>query len=509
VPDLSASPPAPILKFASGLTEESRKNAEALQAIVISITAASSNILPVLPVTIRLTSRRTFLQSSMIATAGVLSSSSLRVQGHHSADWPSHGWDIAQSRFNANESILGPKNVSNLKIRWEFEAGSGITGTPAVIGDRVIAASWDGRIYVLNRLTGKLLWSFEAGLRKYPPDRTLGIFASPAVADNTVYIASDRLLALDLETGQRRWERIVGEPAKTFEYFWAPPLVYGGRVFAGASDGSETETRGRIVCVDAKTGALRWNFYTVAANVAGGALFAAQSLDPLSRTLYAATGSPFHVGPGPLPHSCSLIALNADTGALRWADQVHPHDSRNLDLNCPPMLLSVMRDGNLRNLIIVGGKDGIRAWDRQTKKRIWHVQLTPALPPGGKESLPTSGPETGPTSNANGLVFFASNNHPDKSCSIAAIDGATGDLRWIHTLSAFQFGPMSVANGLVCMGLADGKIRCWLAQDGSQLWESSTVDPIAAGPAIAHGMVLVGTGAGSYMPGKRLVAFGI
>lgn len=462
----------------------------------------------------RSSSRRKFLKSSLIAAAGVLSSTppraqSSRAQNNPTPDWPSHGWDIAQTRFNASESTLSDANVSRLSLRWEFEAGSGITGTPAVVGNRVIFGSWDGKIYSLDRLSGKPLWSFDAGLRSYPPDRKLGVFASPAVENNRVYVAADRLLALDLDSGKRVWERVIGEPDKTFEYFWAPPLVYGGRVYAGASDGSETETRGRIVSVDAATGALRWNFYTVAANVAGGALFAAQSLDPRTRTLYAATGSPFHIASGPLRHSCSLMALDSDTSTLRWADQVHPHDSRNLDLNCPPMLLSVKKGGNSRNTIVVGGKDGIRAWDRQTSKRLWHVQLTPSLPPGGKESLPTSGPETGPTAAADGLVLFASNNHADKTCVIAALEASTGELVWVHTLPAFQFGPMSIANGVVFMGLADGKIRCWRLKDGTQLWESAAGDPIAAGPAIAHGMIFIGTGAGSYMPGKKLLAFGI
>jgi outer membrane protein assembly factor BamB len=362
-------------------------------------------------------------------------------------------------------------------------------------------------VYALNRSTGKPVWTFDGGVREYPPDRRLGVFASPAVDERAVYIASDRLRAIDVQTGKQIWERMIGEPKKTFEYFWAPPLIHRRKLYAGASDGSETETRGRVVSLDLTTGALAWNFFTVAPKTAGGALFAGLSLDPRSRTLYAATGSPFHIGPGPLRHSCSLIALNADSGTLRWADQVHPHDTHNLDLNCPPMLLSVPRDGRLRHLIVVGGKDGIRAWDRETRRRLWHIQLTPALPPDGKESLPTNGPETGPTAAADGLIFFASNNHTDKSCLIAAIDAATSEIRWLHSLPAFQFGPMSVANGIVYLGLADGKLRVWRAQDGEQLWESSAGDPIAAGPAIAHGMVFIGTGAGPYLPGKKLLAF--
>src|SRR5262245_14002584 len=100
-------------------------------------------------------SRRNFLKSSLIAAAGVFSSfpsraqTSSRPQNKPTPDWPSHGWDISQTRFNANESTLAPTNVSRLKLSWEFEAGSGITGTPAVAGNRVVFGSWDGKIYAL------------------------------------------------------------------------------------------------------------------------------------------------------------------------------------------------------------------------------------------------------------------------------------------------------------------------------------------------------------------------
>ena len=453
-------------------------------------------------------SRRFFINSSLSAAAGAFVQTPLK-QSAPTGDWPSHGWDVEQTRFNRNETAIVPETVSRLELRWQFEAGSGITGTPAVIGDKVVIASWDGKVYSLDRLTGKAGWVFDAGLRSYPPDRRLGIFSSPAVFGRTVYIASDRLLALDIDTGRRKWERTIGDPDKTFEYFWAPPVVHNGSVYAGVSAGSETSTRGRLVSVDAHVGSLRWSFFTVGPGVAGGALFAAPSIDPHTGTLYAATGSPYHMRPGRLPFSCSLIAIDALDGVLRWADQVHAHDTHNMDLNCPPMLVAAERHGRQSKLIVVGGKDGIRAWDRNTHKRLWHVQLTPSLPPNGTESLPTSGPETGPTAAAHGLIFFASNNHQDKTCQIAALDAGTGDIRWVHTLPAFQFGPMSVAGGLVFLGLADGKMRAWRAKDGEALWESAASQPIAGGPAIARGMVFVGTGAGRYIPGDKLLAFGL
>lgn len=447
-------------------------------------------------------SRRSFLRATAAGAAGLLVPRRARAAVSPS-DWPSHGWSPSQTRCNVVEAALGVANVARLALAWQFEAGSGITGTPAVVGDRVVVGSWDGTVTCLERVSGRVLWRFDAGRRRYPPKRLLGVFASPAIVARTVYAACDRMIALDLDTGKPRWQRTIGDPERTFEYFWAPPLPLGGRVYGGLSAGSETETRGRVVCLDAGDGRLLWQFFTTTADVGGGSLIAPPSVDPATGMLYAATGNPFHIRPGAMPWSDSLLALDAASGALRWGDQVHPHDTENLDLNCPPMLV----DSAARRSIVVGGKDGIRGWDRRTRRRLWRVQLTPASPPGGGGALPTTGPEAGPTAAAGGLVFFASNDHATKSSVLAALDAATGAVRWRQKLPAFQFAPMSVANGVVYLGLVDGKLRAWRAASGELVWESPPLDPIAGGPAIASGMVFVGSGAGEFLPGNRLYAF--
>src|SRR5436309_4210634 len=140
-------------------------------------------------------SRRSFLASSaVIAGATFLPR---RALAGARDDWLQHGCGAAETRHNAGESLLGPVSVSRLALRWDFEAGSGITGTPAVAGERVVVGSWDGRVYALERRSGKRLWTFEAGVRSYPPDRRLGISASPAVSGGSVFVACDRLIALD------------------------------------------------------------------------------------------------------------------------------------------------------------------------------------------------------------------------------------------------------------------------------------------------------------------------
>src|SRR5206468_12474269 len=158
-------------------------------------------------------SRRRFLAATAATLTSALLPHGLRGSGESPPNvWVSHGYGVEQRRHNPAERDITPESISRLVVQWEFEAGSGITSTPAVVGDRVIVGSWDGRAYCLDRRSGRLLWSFEAGQRTYPPDRRPGLFASPAAERATVHLASDRLIALSLESGSLLWERAIGPP---------------------------------------------------------------------------------------------------------------------------------------------------------------------------------------------------------------------------------------------------------------------------------------------------------
>src|SRR5207244_12204778 len=144
---------------------------------------------------------RRFLAASAATLTSALLPHGLRGSGVSPPnDWASHGFGPEQRRHNPAERDITPDSVSRLAVQWEFEAGSGITSTPAVVGDRVIVGSWDGRAYCLDRRSGRLLWSFDAGQRTYPASRRLGVFASPALERSTGPFASDPVIACFLET---------------------------------------------------------------------------------------------------------------------------------------------------------------------------------------------------------------------------------------------------------------------------------------------------------------------
>src|SRR2546426_6405997 len=104
------------------------------------------------------TSRRTFLALSAMATASSFLPAPVFNKDFISDDWPDHGRGREQTRFNPQETIIGPKNVSHLRLRWEFEAGSWITRAPPGDGEPGDFCSWVGGVYPLHHLSGKLTW---------------------------------------------------------------------------------------------------------------------------------------------------------------------------------------------------------------------------------------------------------------------------------------------------------------------------------------------------------------
>ncbi len=113
--------------------------------------------------------RRDFLQQAGMASvalaAGAGVSSQILAQGlprPGPADWRRFGYDLHNTRFNARETVLGPDNVSRLKLKWTFQAEAQIQTTPTVIGDTLFFGAHDGYQYALESATGKLKWKFKA-----------------------------------------------------------------------------------------------------------------------------------------------------------------------------------------------------------------------------------------------------------------------------------------------------------------------------------------------------------
>jgi outer membrane protein assembly factor BamB len=313
-------------------------------------------------------------------------------------------------------------------------------------------------------------------------------------------VASDRARCLSASTGETIWEAAPLRGPGGDDYFWAPPVIAGRVVLLGSGAGSEaTETRGRVTAYALRDGALLWSTAMVPDGANGGGILGQPSVDLRQGKLFVATGAPYVPQPGDNPGTDSLVELRLRDGKVVWADQVHAGDTLGLDLNSAPVLIG--------DLVVVAGKDGFRAWNRRTRRRLWHVQTTPNSPAPGAAADPTTGPEGGPVASDGIRVYGLSNDSAGGTCVAAAIDPWQGTVLWQATLPAFSFAAPGVAKDAVAVAGSDGTLRLLAPATGALLAELPLDEPSSGAPSVSDGTLLAGTGAGPFLPGDSLVSF--
>jgi outer membrane protein assembly factor BamB len=171
-----------------------------------------------------------------------------------------------------------------------------------------------------------------------------------------------------------------------------------------------------------------------------------------------------------------------------------------LDLNSAPLLLG--------RFVFATAKNGVWAWDRWARKRLWHRQLTPASSAPGVPSGPTDGPEGGPLATDGLRLFALSNDGAAGSYAAAALNPLSGDVLWRQDLPGYAFAAPVVAGGALFTASAAGTMHALRTRDGALLAETELGDPSAGAVSSARGRVLVGVGAAPYLPGEQLVCLG-
>jgi outer membrane protein assembly factor BamB len=404
---------------------------------------------------------------------------------------PAH--DLAASR--AAEVAVG-----EVSERWRAHLAGGITGAPLISRDHVLAASFGGDVGAFDLSTGQQLWLRSLGTATYAGNRQLGFFGGPAVCEERIVVASDRAQCLDARTGATIWLADPLRPPGGDDYFWAQPAIADGIVLLGSGSGSEDEpTRGRLTAYSLECGSLLWSTPMVPPGGNGGGILGQPTVDVRRRRVYVATGAPYVPQPGTEPGTDSLVELRLDDGEIVWADQVHVGDHRGLDLNSSPVLAG--------DLVVVAGKDGFRAWNRTSRIRLWHVQVTPATPSPGQPAGPTSGPEGGPIAFDGRRVYGLSNDATAGTCVAVALEPRSGTVLWQSTLPAFSFAAPAVGDDALAVPGSDGTLRLLAPEDGKLLSELPLLQPSAGAPSLTRHRVLIGTGAGPFLPGDSLICF--
>jgi outer membrane protein assembly factor BamB len=232
----------------------------------------------------------------------------------------------------------------------------------------------------------------------------------------------------------------------------------------------------------------------------GGGVLAPVSVDEARGAVWAATGAPYRTLPGDNPGTCALVELSLRDGHVRWMDQVHPGDRRGLDLNSAPLLLG--------RLAVVTSKDGVYAWDRLARRRLWRRQLTAPSARRGQPSGPQDGPEGGPIATDGRRIYALSNDAAVEAFTVAALRPSDGRVIWRRSLSGSVFAAPACSSRTLVVAGAFGPVYQMDGATGRGLENGTLGEATACAPAIGRGLVLAGTGAGRFLPGSSLVALG-
>ena len=308
--------------------------------------------------------------------------------------WLAHGRTYEEHRFSPLTSI-NRGNAASLGLAWYRDLGTNraLEATPIVVdGVMYFTTTWS-RVYAVNAATGEDLWSYDPQVPK-----EWGRWAccdvvnrGVAVYQGKVYVASldGRLIALDAATGALAWEVDTLIDRSLHYTITGAPRVAKGKVFIG-NGGAEYGVRGYVTAYDANTGDQVWRFYTVPGDPSlpfehpelemaaetwkggewwklggGGTVWNAIVYDPDFDQVYlgVGNGSPWtrairSPGGGDNLFLSSIIAVDADTGAMNWHYQTTPGDNWDYTAVQDMALAEMEVDGQLRKVLLQAPKNG-------------------------------------------------------------------------------------------------------------------------------------------------------
>ncbi|HEU4642981.1 MAG TPA: PQQ-dependent dehydrogenase, methanol/ethanol family [Gemmatimonadaceae bacterium] len=490
----------------------------------------------------------------------------LRAAIQDSAQWPTYGRDYSNRRWSPLAQI-DTANVGRLQLAWVHRSGiPHASESGPIVQDGVLYISTAlNHVFALDARTGKKKWEYAHQYRT-TVDCCAAINRGVAVYGGKVFMGTvdARLVALDARTGRKLWDVQVADPNLGYHITGAP-TVLDGMVITGMS-GGEQGGRGFVDAYDMDTGAHRWRFYTIPSpaqggwwgkwrehdewgqsfhrDVArekadsakyadawqhgGGPMWHHPSYDPALGLLFINVGNPAPdndgtVRPGDNLYTCSVVALDAETGKLRWYYQEVSHDLWDYDATTPPMLVDV-RDstGKIVKAVAEAGKDGfVYVLDRATGKPIRKSApfvpllnyMTPPTPTGVIVNPGTlGGSDWGPPSYSprTGYMYIDANFLPQrmkqkhevlrppaqwwgggvspvdtmKSYGLfTAVDLGTGRIAWSERVGKPVIsGSVATAGGVVFTGTSDERFIAFDAKTGRQLWSFKTGAAINAPP---------------------------
>jgi alcohol dehydrogenase (cytochrome c) len=467
------------------------------------------------------------------------------------SEWLSYGRTYDNQRYSPLRQITA-ENVTGLVpgtvLRLNMDREFGIEATPIVVDGIMFVTTAYDHVFAYDLRTGKRLW-------RYTHRMTIASFCcgpvnrGVAVVGGSVFVATldAHLVALNSRTGAVRWN-ITTHAADSGYSHTAAPLVVGDKVIVGVS-GGEYGIRGSVTAYSTDSGRLLWRFYTIPSPTDGGwwgswkkvtpwgdtlpraiprerkdsakyanawqtggaPVWTTPAYDPSLGLIFFGTGNPSpsndgSLRPGDNLYNNATVAIEAETGRLRWFTQHTPHDLWDYDIPNPPILVTA----NGHRLVLHAGKDGwVYEMDAATGEPVRRSE--PFVRQQNMFRVPTDsgslqrpgifGGANWPPSSyspATRLVYVpardwpciatredatyspghpfiagACRSIPDQKVNgaLTAIDVGSGKIVWRSERDGDVWGgTLATAGGLVFMGETSGWFRAYDAASGRVLW---------------------------------------
>jgi len=352
-------------------------------------------------------------------------------------DWPAYGHDAGGGRFSPLTQIT-PDNVSKLAVAWTYHmnptpqtSGGRVptsTTTPLMVDGLLYLGTPYGRVVALDATSGKQVWAYQLPGSDQPPFRGLGYWPGDGKTGARIIFGSaqGKLIALQAKTGapakgfgdngivETRTPEILNGLPNAYYSYSSPPGIYknlaifGSRVQESPSKGAAGDVR----AWDIRTGKLAWTFHSIPKpgetfhdtwqddgwqQRSGVNVWNMLTVDAKRGIAYLPFGAPTfdryggdHKGLNLF--SDSLVAVDANTGKYLWHFQVTHHDIWDYDLDTPPVLLDVKKDGKTIPALAAMNKSALLfILDRVTGEPIFGVTETPVPPSpvAGETAWPT------------------------------------------------------------------------------------------------------------------------
>ena len=469
-------------------------------------------------------------------------------------EWLTYWGDYHAGRFRDLKQI-NSGNVQNLRVEWIFqtEVHGAFETVPLVVNGVMYFTAGDGNAYAIDATTGRSLWHFQyhmpEGARPCCGSQNRGL----AMLGHQLFMATAdaHLLSIDARTGNLIWNTEI-VPARGIYGATLAPMIVKDKVVVGVA-GGENGNRGFIDAYFAQDGKRAWRFWTVPGKGepgsetwggdswqhGGGATWLTGTYDPELNLIYWGVGNPGpdlngDVRPGDNLYTDSLVALDGDSGKLKWHYQFTPHDVYDWDAAEAPVLLDLPWNGKVRKLVLQANRNAFfYVLDRRTGEflsakafapQTWAkgfdakgrpqknanvepseagTRVCPQSAGAANWMAPSYSPLTklfyfnvregcdvfftSPPVFQEGKGFWGSIFRADTKerqwGRVTALDPLTGETKWTFRLYQPPWaGTLATAGNLLFAGDEDGYLMAFQADTGKLLWKINTGNRLATSP---------------------------